>query len=243
CTMAVEISNLPSKTITLNGFAPQFTPSTNFEKLLPTTKITDTGHSACLLSDLTAHDSNWCIAATKLANTLVHVSFPTPADTNLKIGTNLQRIEAHFRQFFGNDSSAFPTARIELWESGSLIRAGNNTTVLPSGERVLILQFDAAELTDQTGAGVEVKTITISDKDLGFQGSVDTGFICFRSNSIVPDTVLLPRKIITLTAFVPLFIRTIVDTDISELPSKTITLTAYSPSFIVQGPRRISIVT
>lgn len=101
-------------------------------------------------------DGNWLIASGNNVNTEVLASFPTPTG-NPTVGADLQEFRALVRQF-DEGQSGTPTARIELWENGGLIRAGSDTPV-PDGGVVLSLTWNANELANPDGSLVECKVI------------------------------------------------------------------------------------
>ncbi len=97
-------------------------------------------------------DGNWMVASGNNANTDVRVSFGTPTG-DPTAGTDLQEFKAHVRQF-DEGQTGTPQVRIELWENGSLVRAGSNEDVSTSGH-TFSLAWNANELATSDGSLVE----------------------------------------------------------------------------------------
>ena len=81
--------------------------------------------------------------------------FPTPSE-NPTVGVDLQEFRVGVLEFDSGQTGT-PTARIELWENGSLVRAGDNTAV--STYAVLSFKWNADELSLATGSLVQIKLI------------------------------------------------------------------------------------
>ena len=83
--------------------------------------------------------------------------FPTPSE-NPTVGVDLQEFRVGVLEF-DSGQTGVPTARIELWENGSLVRAGDNTNV--STYAVLSFKWNASELATATGSLVQIKLIAV----------------------------------------------------------------------------------
>lgn len=104
-------------------------------------------------------DAFWAKATGNNVDGDIRVTFPTPTGT-LTVGAGLQEFRAQVRQF-DTGQTGTPTARIELWQNGSLVRAGSNIDVTGSGQ-VIAFTWDADELTsDPTGIQVECKIVNV----------------------------------------------------------------------------------
>ncbi len=129
----------------------------SIERLPPDTILVQT-NLAGIVTDIderpTAPDAKWLVASNNNVNIDVRVSFPTPINTP-QIGPDLQEFFVFVRQF-DESQSGTPTARIELWEAGALVRAGSNTSV-PDGGLLFKLTWNANEIT--AAADVECKVI------------------------------------------------------------------------------------
>lgn len=125
--------------------------------------------------DPDAADANWLTASGNNVNTDVRVSFPTPSG-NPRVGADLQEFRALVRQF-DEAQTGTPTARLELWENGALIRAGGETNV-PDGGVVLSFTWNANELATADGSLVESKVVgTKSGGAPGARNTVEVGAI------------------------------------------------------------------
>ena len=83
--------------------------------------------------------------------------FPTPTG-NPTVGTDLQGFRVGVEEF-DSGQSGIPTGRIELWENGTIVRAGSNINV----ESYAVLEFlwNANELATPDGSLVQCKLIGI----------------------------------------------------------------------------------
>ncbi len=81
--------------------------------------------------------------------------FPTPTG-NPRAGAGLQEFRVGVEEF-DSGQTGIPTARIELWENGSLVRAGSNTNV--EAYAVLSFAWNANELATADGSLVQCKLI------------------------------------------------------------------------------------
>jgi len=96
-------------------------------------------------------DSNWLDASENNVDTVARVSFATPTGPPT-VGSNLQEFRVLVRKYGGTGT---PTARIELYEDGSLIRAGSDIDV--TTEQVISFLWNANELGTSDGSLVECR--------------------------------------------------------------------------------------
>jgi hypothetical protein len=112
----------------------------------------------------------------------VRVSFPTPSGV-LRSGTGLQEFRARVRK---KGFGANPLARIELWESGSLVRVVRADTGV-STETVLFGTWDADEIS--ASSAVECKVVGTASVPTGL---LEVGAIEWNAASfVVPDSATL----------------------------------------------------
>lgn len=109
--------------------------------------------------------------------------FPTPAgDPN--VGAGLQEFRVGVEEFDSGQSGT-PDARIELWENGSLVRAGSDTPV--STYAVLSFTWDASELATADGSLVQCKLIgTRSGGGPSARNTVRIGHMEWNADVTVP---------------------------------------------------------
>jgi hypothetical protein len=107
---------------------------------------------------------DWATAADNNSNHNGHFSFGTPTQP-LTSGANLQEFRASVRKN-STCGTGTPTARIELWESGALVRAGTAVSVTAANSctqgtncQVLSFTWSASEVT--AAANVEVNVFGI----------------------------------------------------------------------------------
>ena len=120
-------------------------------------------------------DGNWLVASGNNASTDVRVSFPLPSG-NLTVGPDLQEFKAYVRKF-SQTQTGTPTARIELWEDGVLIRAGSNVNVTGTGQ-VISFTWNASEISNGDGSLVEANVVgTKTGGPAGTRNTVDVGAV------------------------------------------------------------------
>ena len=101
-------------------------------------------------------DGNWMVASGNNVNVDVRTSFPTPTGSPT-VGADLQEFKAWVRQY-DEGQGGTPEVRIELWENGNLVRAGNDENVTTSGHMVSFT-WNANELGTADGSLVEMKVV------------------------------------------------------------------------------------
>jgi hypothetical protein len=123
-----------------------------------------------------AVDTTWCVASGNNVQTTAAVTFPSPT-AGLTSGAGLQEFRARVRKFSITQTGT-PTARIDVYEGGSLIFSGGSVSVTSGTGQVLSQSFDASLLTDLTGAGVEAHVIGIQTGGAaGVRNTVDIGAV------------------------------------------------------------------
>ena len=133
--MATERKTLDGVTYNLTGCSGAYT------------NITD---------DPDSPDGNFVTATNNTTSMAIHASMNDPTG-NPTVGADLQEFRAYFEQF-DEGQTGVPTARIELWESGVLVRAGSDINV-PNGGVVLSFTWNANELATADGSNVEVNLV------------------------------------------------------------------------------------
>jgi hypothetical protein len=124
------------------------------ERLAPDALLDQTnleGSVADVDDDPDSPDGSWLTASNNNADSVARVSFPSPTGSPT-VGTDLQEFRALVRKAGG---SGTPEARIELYEDGSLVRAGDDQGI--TGDTVLALTWNASELATANGALVECR--------------------------------------------------------------------------------------
>jgi len=110
-----------------------------------------TGTVSEIQDDPDSPDGDWLDAVSNNANSVCRVSFPTPTGSPT-VGTDLQEFRALVRKFGGTGT---PTARIELYEDGVLVRAGSEIDI--TTDTVLSFKWNANELATSDGSLVECR--------------------------------------------------------------------------------------
>ncbi len=137
------------------------------ETLRPDGQLSCSGLVTC---DFLEHDEDPDVSSVTInatgnnTSTEYGVDFPTPSG-NPTAGADLQEFRAGVEEF-DSGQSGVPTARIELWENGVLVRAGPDTNIEPY--QVLSFTWNASELTTADGSLVQCKVI---GKKTGGSGS------------------------------------------------------------------------
>ena len=121
-------------------------------------------------------DGNWTVATGNNVNTALRCSFGTPTG-DPTVGAGLQEFRAQVRQYDGGQGGT-PQARVELWESGALVRAGSDTNITSDTGQVLSFTWNANELATADGSAVEIKVVgTKSGGSPGNRNTVDVGAV------------------------------------------------------------------
>jgi hypothetical protein len=120
-------------------------------------------------------DGNWVVADSNNATTEIRLGFPTPSGIP-SAGADLQEFRAQVREF-GTGQTGTPLARIELWENGTLVRAGLDTSVNGTNQ-VLSFTWNANELANPDGSLVEIRIVgTKSGGPPAVRNAVDIGAV------------------------------------------------------------------
>lgn len=137
-------------------------------------QINLSGAVGAIQDDPDSADANWLTAPGANNNTEARVSFASPTG-NPTVGADLQEFRALVRK---TNHSTNPTARIELWENGALVRAGTSTAISSTSGVVLSFTWNASELGTADGSLVECKVVgTVGGGSPGNRASVEVGAI------------------------------------------------------------------
>ncbi len=101
-------------------------------------------------------DTNWLTATSNGVNVTARTTLASPTGAPT-VGAGLQEFRVQVRQF-DTGQSGNPTARIELWENGVLVRAGSDVSVTGSGQ-VIAFTWNANELATADGSLVECNVV------------------------------------------------------------------------------------
>ena len=124
----------------------------------PNAELSDSGLVPSAYTDHDADPDSDSPVTAAVANTLsteYGVDFPTPTGPPT-VGADLQGFRAGVIEF-DSGQTGVPDARIELWENGTLVRAGSDTPVEPY--QVLSFTWNANELATSDGSLVQCKVI------------------------------------------------------------------------------------
>jgi len=110
-------------------------------------------------------------------NIEIHCSFPSPSG-DLTVGAGLQEFRVLLRPF-DSGQTGDPDWRIELWQGGTLVRAGSDTEILnDAGDTVVAFTWNANEITLIDGSDVEIKVFgTKSGGSPGKRNTIDIGAV------------------------------------------------------------------
>lgn len=143
------------------------------------TTFTQTGWSGAYTDiddDPDSPDGLWITAPDNNSNTDVLASFGAVTGT-LSAGADKQEFKVYVRQFDGGQSGT-PQVRIELWESGSLVRAGTAANVNSATGEIHTFTWNKTELTTESGVNAEIKVFGLkSGGSPSARNSVDIGAV------------------------------------------------------------------
>lgn len=147
------------------------------ETLRPTGELSDVGLVANTELD---HDEDPDVSSVTINATDNNVStewganFDTPTG-NPTVGADLQEFRAGVEEF-DSGQTGVPQARIELWENGTLVRAGSDTNT--EAYQVLSFTWNANELATADGSLVQCKVIgTKTGGSPGVRNTIRIGHI------------------------------------------------------------------
>lgn len=111
---------------------------------------------ADVAEDATTPDARWATASSNDVDTVVRVGFPTPSGN--VVGEQWFSAAVRKNAASGADT---PTARIDLFENGSLKASGVEYHLTSAAGQTIYGRFDleALALTDPTGAGIEARVV------------------------------------------------------------------------------------
>jgi hypothetical protein len=127
------------------------------ETLFPDGLLENSGWGSIALADIDedpdSPDGAWAVQSGNNTATIARVSFPAPTGNP----TGTQTFKMYVRKTSGQ--SGTPTARIDLYENGSLVASGTDQSVTSTTGQLLSQAFDLAStpLSDATGANVEAR--------------------------------------------------------------------------------------
>ncbi len=124
------------------------------DALLAQTNLT--GAVTVIDEDPDSSGTDFLTASGNNVNTDARVSFATPTGAPTT-GAGLQEFKIQVREF-DTGQTGTPKARIELWENGSLVRAGSDVNVTTQ-DQVIALTWDATEIATADGSLVECKFV------------------------------------------------------------------------------------
>lgn len=198
------------------------------ETLIPDALLAQTNLSGVVGDvddDPDSPDGLWLIASGNNVSTDVRASFGTPT-ADPSVGADLQEFRALVRQF-DEGQSGTPDARIELWESGALVRAGSDTAV-PDGGIVLAFTWNANELATADGSLVELKVVgTKSGGSPGARNTVEVG--AFEWNAEVSANIVVTPPAITVPVTGPVPTILVSDHQVVTPPAITVVVTGPAP--------------
>lgn len=128
------------------------------ESLSPDSLLVQTNLSGAVTDiqdDPDSPDSSWLTATDDTANTVTRTSFATPSGTP-NTGADLQEFRLWIRRTA--NSTREPSVTIELYENGSLVTTiTSNAAVVSSSGEIHSATWDATNLSNSDGSGVEVR--------------------------------------------------------------------------------------
>lgn len=165
------------------------------DALLDQTNLTGTVSE--IQDDPDSPDGNWLDAISNNANSICRTSFPTPTG-NPTVGADLQEFRVLVRKFGGTGT---PTARVELYEDGVLIRAGSENNV--TGNLVISFTWNANEISNADGSLVECR---LYGTKIGgaptARASVEVGAVEWNVTYSAAPVIITPTPIFSLGAVV-----------------------------------------
>ena len=181
-----------------------------------------TGTISEIQDDPDSPDGNWLDAIANNVASICRTSFPTPTG-NPTVGAGLQEFRILVRKFGGTGT---PTAWIELYENGVLIRAGSAQNV--TGNLVISFTWNANEILTADGSLVECRlNSTAIGGAPAARACVEVGAVEW--NVVYSAGVVVTPSVLSLTSgtFAPNV--SISDNQSVILGTLNLILTAYAP--------------
>ena len=120
-------------------------------------------------------DGSWAFATGNNSSGTLRTSFATPTD-DVSVGADLQEFKIYVQQF-DTGQTGDPDARIELWENGTLVRAGSDVSVTGSGQTISFT-WNGNEIATADGSLVECHLVlTKSGGSPGARNTVNVGAV------------------------------------------------------------------
>jgi hypothetical protein len=168
---AVALPDFPQPVFRANRTQQQLA-----DALLESSGFAGTVALADVSDDAKAPDARWATASSNDVDTIVRVGFPTPPGN---VGGQ-QRFAAAVRKNAASGAGT-PTARIDLYESGTLKASGTERPVIAADKQTITQEFDldALAIADPTGAGIEARVFTTKSGGAaaGARASADIGAV------------------------------------------------------------------
>lgn len=149
------------------------------ETKLPDSLLENSGWGSISLANIDedpdSPDGAWATASGNNVGTIARVSFPTPTGSP----TGVQTFKIYVRKNSASGSGT-PTARIDLYENGTLLASGSDQNVTSTTGQMLSQDFDlaATPLGTADGSLVEARFVgTQSGGSPSVRASVDLGAI------------------------------------------------------------------
>lgn len=198
-------------------------------RVVPDAELSDVNLVASIIIDHDGDpdsDSSVTAATGNNVSTEYGVDFPTP-DGNPTVGAGLQEFRAGVLEFDSGQTGT-PQARIELWENGSLVRAGTDTNV--TVYQILSLPWNANELATPDGSLVQMKVIgTATGGSPTVRNTINIGQFEWNADWVSGTVVTPPNATLTITTFAP-----VIKLPVTAKPGKaTLTITTFAPSIII----------
>ena len=134
-------------------------------------------------------------------NTDCRVSFPTPTG-NPTVGTGLQEFRIQVREH-DTGQTGTPDGRIELWENGSLVRAGSDVPITTQ-DQVIAFTWNANELGTADGSLVECKFVgTKSGGSPGARNTTELGAVEWNVEYTSASPVNISAAVQVITPILP----------------------------------------
>jgi hypothetical protein len=161
----------------LSGLTGTFygTNTSSAENMAPDAVLNSSSYSNTsvtrLQEDPSSDDTLWATASSNTASPNIRVSFPTPGGT-LSTGQASQKIRVLVKKY--NSNTGTPTARIDIYENGTLKVTGTTQNITSKTGQVIEQTFNAAGMNK---ANIEARVVATMGGSSGKQNTVDVGAI------------------------------------------------------------------